>query len=85
MKTFELQPNNRKSFYKKAIVKIENNISYLYSYNTLVAEYNHTTNKIKVNGWYSSTTARHINAFLNFYGFDSCSKQELINYNAQNQ
>lgn len=85
MKDILKTPYNRKSFYNKAIVKIENNISYLYSYNTLVAEYNHVTNKVKVNGWYSSTTARHINAFLNLYGFDSCSKQELINYNAQNQ
>lgn len=27
------------------------------------------------------TMARHINAFLNYYGFDTCSKKELENYN----
>ena len=59
----------------------ENGISKLQSYETIVAEYNHNTNMMKVFGYYSTTTARHINAFLEYYGFDTCSKKELENYN----
>lgn len=82
MNTFELKPiNGRKSFGGKAEVKTEDNISYLYSYSTNVAEYNHITNEMKVNGYYSQTTASHINAFLDFYGFDVYTKKELENYN----
>jgi hypothetical protein len=34
-----------------------------------------------VNGYYSVTTGTHINTFLDFYGFDTCTKKELENYN----
>lgn len=82
MRTFNLTPvNGRKSFYDKCRVVKKDGISYLYSYNTNVSQYEHATNKMVVNGWYSNTTATHINAFLNYYGFDMCSKQELMNYN----
>jgi hypothetical protein len=82
MKIFQLTPNNgRKSFYGKCQVIEENGISKLQSYETIVAEYNHNTNIMKVFGYYSPTTARHINAFLEYYGFDTCSKKELENYN----
>lgn len=82
MKTFELTPTNgRKSFYGKARVIEENGVSQLESYDTIVAEYNPRGNKVRVFGYYSPTTATHINAFLNYYGFDSCSKKELENYN----
>lgn len=77
MNTFQLQPLSRKSFYGKAIVKTENDISSLTSYNTIVATYNHTTNKMVVNGWYSMTTARHINAFLDHFGLPTQSKIEM--------
>lgn len=82
MKTFELYPTNgKKSFYGKAKVLVEGDISKLLSYDTVVAVYDQSTNKMKVNGWYSKTTARHINAFLDFHGFDTCTKKELENYN----
>jgi hypothetical protein len=86
MKVIELHPTNgRKSFYGKCrvIVVDEGNrtVSKLISYETEVAKYIHQDNKMIVNGWYSSTTANHINAFLSFYGFDKCSKKELENYN----
>ena len=82
MKTFELTPTNgRKSFYKKAIVEQDNEMSYLMSYGTKVAHYNHDTNKMIVNRCDSQTTAAHINAFLDFYGFDKCTKKQLENYN----
>lgn len=80
-KEFELTPhNNQKSYYGKAKVIEENGISRLKSYATIVAEYNHHTNKIKVFGYYSPTTARYINSFLDYYGFDTCNKKELENY-----
>lgn len=81
MKTFSLQGGNGKALQNCTV--IENlGISYLKSYNTTVAEFNHHKNEIKVNGWYSGTTAKHINAFLEFYGFNKCTKKELIkNYN----
>lgn len=82
MKTFELQPKKgRKSFYGKCHVnqyEVDGEtISDLISYNTRVAYYNHNTNTIKVHGYFSATTATHINAFLDFYGFDRMSKKEM--------
>ena len=53
----------------------------LISYGKRVASYNHNTNEMSVYGWFSATTAKHINSFLEFYGFDKCSKKELENYN----
>ncbi|MDC7249497.1 MAG: hypothetical protein PQJ49_06250 [Sphaerochaetaceae bacterium] len=76
-KTFHLEPLNRKSFYGKAVVTTDNNISTLRSYETDVATYNHETNEMKVKGWYSATTMRHINAFLDHFGFDTCTKKQL--------
>lgn len=82
MKTFELNPvDGRKYFYGKARVEQDGNISYLYSYSTIVAYYNHETNKMIVKGYYSATTARHINSFLSYYGFNTYSKKELESYN----
>ena len=76
MNTFTLKPtDSRKSFYNKAIVLKKDNISYLKSYETIVAEYNHETNEINVYNWYSATAARHINAFLNYFGFESMTKK----------
>lgn len=80
MKTFKLEPVNQKSFYSKAIVTVDNDISTLKSYSTNVATYNHITNVISIKGYYSQTTAKHINAFLNYYGFDSLSKKEIQNF-----
>ena len=59
-------------------------ISELVSYTTVVASYNHTTNKMMVRGWFSQTTARHINSFLKFYGFEQCNKKQLQNYDNSN-
>jgi len=53
----------------------------LISYGTRVASYNHKTNEMSVYGWFSNTTAKHINTFLDFYGFNTCNKKELENYN----
>ena len=50
----------------------------LINYTTRVASYNHTTNEISVYSCPSNTTARHINAFLAFYGFDTMKKSEIL-------
>jgi len=55
-------------------------ISDLISYSSTVARYNHATNKMRVFGWYSRTTAKHINDFLEYYGFDRVTKKELESY-----
>ena len=53
------------------------------SYSTIVAEITDGIAtedgrpSVKVNGWYSSTTARHINDFLYQHGFDTMSKKEM--------
>lgn len=84
MKTYKLLPTDgRKSFGGKCkVVEYEEcgeTVATLYSYDRKVAEYNHDTNIMTVHGWYSVTTAKHINAFLNFFGFDTCTKQQLKN------
>lgn len=53
----------------------------LISYTTRVASYNHLTNKIQIFGHHSTTTEKHINEFLQFYGFDTMTKKEIENYN----
>lgn len=80
---YELQPqfDSRKSFYGKANVYKKGNKLVLISYATEVAEINPNADenqpKIKINGWYSYTTARHINEFLRQYGFNSLSKKDM--------
>ena len=78
MSKFNLVPINEKSFYNKAVVSVEDNIATLVSYTTKVATYNIATKKLFINGWYSSNTARHINAFLSHYGLSTMSKKELL-------
>lgn len=86
MRTFYLQPvNGRKSFNNKCHVNVYTNsdgdhYSDLISYGLRVASYNHIDNEMSVYGWYSDTTLSHINAFLYFYRFDTCTKQELEEY-----
>lgn len=63
------------------VTRIENNlhISDLFSYETLVASYYHEENRVKIFGWYSKTTQKHINQFLEYFGFDKMTKKEIIN------
>lgn len=80
---YELQPqfDGRKSFYGKANVYKKGNKLVLISYTTIVAEIDLNADenqpKVKINGWYSMTTARHINEFLKQYGFNSLSKKDM--------
>ncbi|RLD60827.1 MAG: hypothetical protein DRI95_14990 [Bacteroidetes bacterium] len=59
--------------------------STLLSYNTEVAKYDHVNNKMTINKYYSPTTARHQNAFLKFYGYDPATKQQLNDWNKNNE
>lgn len=77
MKTFYLSKNT-KSHVNEYEVEGEH-YSDLISYTTRVAHYNHTTREISVYGWFSATTARHINEFITYYGFQAMSKAEMMN------
>ena len=67
--------SSQKSFSKKAEVITEGAETKLKSYSTIVAV--KEENKIKVKGWYSKTTAIHINEFLRQNGASSLSKKEM--------
>lgn len=83
---YELEPqfDTRKSFYHKAKVyndDIGNLI--LTSYDVIVAKITDGIvtesgePEVVVNGWYSQTTARHINEFLRQHGFKAMTKKEM--------
>ena len=79
MKTFYL--NSTSNHHVNEYVDLDgDHYSDLISYTTRVASYNHKTKEMSVYGWFSATTARHINAFLEFYGFESCDKKTMSNY-----
>lgn len=82
----ELQPqyDSAKSFYRKAnVYRNDQGKILLMSYTTIVAEIIDEaispTGKRQINvfGWYSMTTARHINEFAQQYGFDRMNKKEM--------
>ena len=82
----ELQPQHdrAKSFYRKAnVYRNGEGKILLMSYTTIVAEITDeavsTTGKRQANvfGWYSMTTSRHINEFLQQYGFGKMSKKQM--------
>ena len=84
MKATYLTPeyDSRKSFYNKAVIIKDGETVKLKSYNTIVAEYKPMTRKLKINGYYSPTTARHINEFICQYatGYSRMSKKEIENF-----
>lgn len=82
----ELKPkfDSAKSFYKKANVYRNNQGKILLmSYTTIVAEIVDEaiseTGKRQANvfGWHSMTTGRHINEFLQQYGFNKMNKKQM--------
>lgn len=79
-KKVETQTFTLEEFKGKATIVKNGDVSQLFSYDTNVANFHHSINKMQVKGYYSPTTARHINAFLEFYGFDRCTKKQLENY-----
>ena len=78
-KIFNLDPvDGRKSFYGKAKGINLGNTTQLQSYDTIVAEYDNVNKKMTINDYYSPTTARHINSFLDYYGYPTMSKSEML-------
>jgi hypothetical protein len=78
MKTFYI--NNKKNNHVNEYTNSDNDhYSDLISYTTRVASYNHATNEISIYNAQSQTTISHINDFLEFYGFDRQTKQQLLN------
>lgn len=81
---YSLQPKGRqKSFYGKAIVVVTNdkyeNTHRLYSYDTQVACLDLSNKTLKIFGWYSITTSKHIRSFLNMiYGEESSEVWSVI-------
>ena len=67
--------SSQKSFGKKANVITEGRQTKLKSYSTIVAVKENNT--IKVKGWYSKTTAIHINEFLQQNGVSKLTKKEM--------
>lgn len=83
---YKLQPqyDNAKSFYGKAnVYRNDKGSIFLMSYETIVAEIKDATvtdtgeKQAIVYGWYSMTTSRHINEFLQQNGFNKMSKKEM--------
>lgn len=56
------------SFYGKAIIIETQDDIKLQSYDTIVCVYDKTYKSVKIKGWYSMTTGRHIRSFLEFLG-----------------
>lgn len=76
MKTFYLN-NNTKSHVNE--YQTDGEIVYdLVSYGTRVASYNHSANEMTIFGYYSATTGKHINEFLEYLGFDRMTKKEMF-------
>lgn len=83
---YELKPqfDSAKSFYHKAnIYRNDKGSIFLMSYETIVAEIVDEAvsptgqRQANVFGWYSMTTSRHINEFLQQNGFNKMSKKEM--------
>lgn len=62
---YYLEPiySGQKSFYRKAKVYCSGDVLELVSYYTTVATFNKKTNILKINGYFSDTTKRHILEF----------------------
>jgi hypothetical protein len=80
----EPQYDNANSFYGKArVYRDDKGHLFLESYSTIVAEITDGIatedgrKRAKVYGWYSRTTARHINDFLYQHGFKTMNKKEM--------
>lgn len=77
--TYILTKNFSEHYNKALIYQDKNNSNHyiLISYNTIVAEINGSN--FIVYGYYSETTKRHINSFLNFWGISALSKKDILN------
>ena len=68
MKILDLKPlNGQKNFGGKAQIIMNGNTIQLRSFETIVAEYNTKEEIVNVFDWFSMTTAKHINSFLELF------------------
>ena len=67
------------SFYGKAIIIEDEDYIKLQSYDTIVCVFDKVYNSVKINGWYSMTTGRHIRSFLEFLGVNTKAMVESAN------
>lgn len=86
MRAFELKPRfeNCRSYYRKAQVIEDDNLTMLRSYDTIVCTIDHAHKVCNVAGRFSNTTARHIREFLRQWGlFDKLpnGKVQAIYFN----
>lgn len=72
--------DSRPSFYGKAQVIAGNGVTELQSYNTRVArlENGELTILPGAQEWWSATTGRHINSFVQQHGGDKMTKEQII-------
>lgn len=59
------------SFYGKALLIETDDEIKLQSYDTIVCVYDKVYNSVKINGYYSMTTGRHIRSFLEYLGVNT--------------
>ena len=80
MEVYELNATKQKSYYGKALVIDEKDVLKLQSYTTIVAYLDKKLNQLHIYGWYSMTTAKHINDFAKMCGYcKGLSKKEIYN------
>lgn len=70
--------DSRRSFYRKALVRYEGDTIVLRSYDTDVAKIEN--GELKIKGFYSPTTLRHIKDFAYQHGFEAHDKKSLEKY-----
>ena len=77
IRSFELEPiDNRKSFYGKCkVFEMEDGSKVLRSYDTYVCKIDPDGTFHKTWAYYSPTTMRHINAFLDYYEIEGGGKK----------
>lgn len=77
IRSFELEPiDNRKSFYGKCkVIEMEDGTKILKSYNTYVCKIDPDGTFHRTWAYYSFTTMRHINAFIDYYGIEGEGKK----------
>lgn len=77
---YQLKMNDHQCGTKSAYVAENDKIIALKSYNTIIAFISKRTKKVYIRDWYSITSARHLNRFLNEYGYKPIYKKDYIKY-----
>ena len=77
---YQLEMNGHQCGTKSAYVAENDKIIALKSYNTIIAFINKKTKKVYIRDYYSATSARHLNRFLNEYGYQPIYKKDYSKY-----